>query len=140
MTQMRGLGALIEHIRAMTSIEVIGYDNDGPIFKRYEGIIKGEIDKEDLGIAKKYKPRSKPTRTQIEVVETIATHLANLKIPFKILFEGKEVVIKLGNGFIRLASDGAKVAGFSSLEDEPIRGIVDQLRRLGRVMLLKALR
>ena len=140
MTQMRGLGALIEHIRAMTSIEVIGYDGGEPVFKRYEGIVKGEINKEEIGIAKKYKPRSKPSKDQIEVVETIARYLASRQILFKVLFEGKEVVVKLGNGFIRLTSDGAKVAGFSSLDDEPIRGMVDHLKRLGKVTLLKTLK
>jgi len=139
MTQ-KGLEALLNQVKSLVNLEVVGYEQGEPVFKKYEGVVKGEVDKEELGMAKKYKPRSKPSQTQISVATEVITEFVKKGLIFKVLFEGRDIVIKLSNGFIKLTGDGAKVAGFSSLDEEPIKSVTHLLKRLGKVTLLKALK
>ena len=139
MTQ-KGLSPLLDQIRSLINLEVVGYEQGEPVFRKYEGVVKGEINREELGMAKRYKPRSKPSQIQINVAVEVVTELVKRMIIFKVLFEGKDIIIKLNNGFIKLTSDGVKIAGFSSLDEEPIKSIVNSLKRLGKITILKVLK
>jgi hypothetical protein len=70
----------------------------------------------------------------------VARRLGEAKKLFKVVFGPKEVTIRAGNGFMRVVEDGVKLAGYKSLEEDPIPLVLDVLRSYGEVKLLKPLR
>ncbi len=133
------LSALVERIKAGENLEVGGYEGEYALVDRVRGIVKGDISAEELSDLKKRRPRGGPAKKQLEAAGEIARRLAENKITFKVVFGPREATIRVGRGFIRLV-DGVRIAGFSSLDEEPLPLIIDVLEKYGDVKLLKPLK
>jgi len=131
---------LVARVRNGENLEVIGYEGNAVLVERPKGVVKGDFAKEELSELKKRKPRGKPTEEQLELAAEVARRLGEAKKPFKIIFGPKEVTIRTGNGFIRVAEDGVKLAGYKSLEEDPIPLVIEILRSYGEVKLLRPLK
>ncbi|MFP3198846.1 MAG: hypothetical protein RXR06_03100 [Thermoproteus sp.] len=133
------LSALVERIKAGENLEVGGYEGGYALVDRVRGIVKGDISAEELSDLKKRRPRGGPAKKQLEAAGEIARRLAENKIAFKVVFGPREATIRVGRGFIRLV-DGVRIAGFSSLDEEPLPLVIDVLEKYGDVKLLKPLK
>ncbi|MFP3266020.1 MAG: hypothetical protein RXQ56_00935 [Thermoproteus sp.] len=133
------LSALVERIKAGENLEVGGYEGEYALVDRVRGIVKGDISAEELSDLKKRRPRGGPAKKQLEAAGEIARRLAENKIVFKVVFGPREATIRVGRGFIRLV-DGVRIAGFSSLDEEPLPLVIDVLEKYGDVKLLKPLK
>ncbi|MFN3803781.1 MAG: hypothetical protein ACK4SY_01850 [Pyrobaculum sp.] len=134
------LGEVVARVKNGENIEVVGYEGDLALVDRVRGLVKGDFSQEDLGELKKRKPRGKPTREQLDLAAEIAARLGQARKLFKIIFGPREVTVRAGGGFIRVAEDSVKVAGYKSLDDDPLPLIIDVLRNYGEVKLLRPLR
>ncbi|MCY0891465.1 MULTISPECIES: hypothetical protein [Pyrobaculum] len=134
------LQEVVERVRSGENIEVIGYEGDAAIVEKVKGVVKGEFAQEELSELKKRKPRGKPTKEQLELAARVARRLGEAKKPFKVIFGPKEVTIRTGGGFIRVTEDAVKLAGYGSLEEDPIPLVIDILREYGEVKLLRPLK
>ncbi|MCI4465437.1 MAG: hypothetical protein JHC22_06590 [Thermoproteus sp.] len=133
------LSALVERIKAGENLEVGGYEGEHALVDRVKGIVKGDISAEELSDLKRRRPRGGPAKKQLEAAGEIARRLAENRITFKVVFGPREATIRVGRGFIRLV-DGVRIAGFSSLDEEPLPLIMDVLEKYGDVKLLKPLK
>ena len=131
---------LVARVRKGENVEVVGYEGDVVFVERPKGVVKGDFAQEELSELKKRKPRGKPTEEQLELAAEVAKRLGEAKKLFKIIFGPKEVTIRTATGFIRVVEDGVKLAGFKSLEEDPIPLVIDVLRSYGEVKLLKPLK
>jgi hypothetical protein len=134
------LSELVARVRNGENLEVVGYEDDAALIEKPKGVVKGDFTQEDLSELKKRKPRGKPTEDQLELAAEVARRLGEAKKLFKVVFGPKEVTIRAGNGFMRVVEDGVKLAGYKSLEEDPIPLVLDVLRSYGEVKLLKPLR
>jgi hypothetical protein len=134
------LSELMARVRNGENLEVVGYEDDAALIEKPKGVVKGDFTQEDLSELKKRKPRGKPTKDQLELAAEVARRLGEAKKLFKVVFGPKEVTIRAGNGFMRVVEDGVKLAGYKSLEEDPIPLVLDVLRSYGEVKLLKPLR
>ena len=134
------LSELVARVRNGENLEVVGYEDDAALIGKPKGVVKGDFTQEDLSELKKRKPRGKPTKDQLELAAEVARRLGEAKKLFKVVFGPKEVTIRTGNGFMRVVEDGVKLAGYKSLEEDPIPLVLDVLRSYGEVKLLKPLR
>lgn len=134
------LDTLVQRIRAGENLEVGGYEGELIVVDKVKGIIKGEINREELSDLRKRRPRGGPARRQLEALAEIARALAQAKLKFKVVFGPKEATLRLGQGFVRFYENYVRVAGFSSLEEEPIKLIAPMLEKYGEVRLLRPLR
>jgi hypothetical protein len=134
------LSELVARVRNGENLEVVGYEDDAALIEKPKGVVKGDFTQEDLSELKKRKPRGKPTKDQLELAAEVARRLGEAKKLFKVVFGPKEVTIRTGNGFMRVVEDGVKLAGYKSLEEDPIPLVLDVLRSYGEVKLLKPLR
>lgn len=134
------LSELVARVRNGENLEVVGYEDDAALIEKPKGVVKGDFTQEDLSELKKRKPRGKPTKDQLELAAEVARRLGEAKKLFKVVFGPKEVTIRAGNGFMRVVEDGVKLAGYKSLEEDPIPLVLDVLRSYGEVKLLKPLR
>ena len=134
------LSELVARVRNGENLEVVGYEDDAALIEKPKGVVKGDFTQEDLSELKKRKPRGKPTKDQLELAAEVARRLGEAKKLFKVVFGPKEVTIRAGNGFMRVVEDGVKLAGYKSLEEDPIPLVIDVLRSYGEVKLLKPLR
>ncbi|MEL9990911.1 MAG: hypothetical protein QXP98_10085 [Thermoproteus sp.] len=133
------VSTLVERIKSGENLEVGGYEGDYVLVDKVKGIVKGEISGEELSDLKKRRPRGGPTKKQLETAGEIARRLAENKITFKVIFGPKEATIRVGRGFVRLVED-VRIAGFSSLDEQPLPLILDVLKKYGEVKLLKPLK
>lgn len=133
------ISTLVERIKAGESLEVGGYEGEYALVDKVKGIVKGDISPEELSEFKKRRPRGGPTKKQLETAGELAERLAENKIAFKIIFGPKEATIRVGKGFIRLVED-VRIAGFSSLEENPLPLLLDALRKYGEIKLLRPLK
>jgi len=131
---------VISRIRNGENLEVIGYEGDMAVVEKVKGIVKGEFAKEELSELKKRRPRGGPTEEQLELAAEVAKRLAEARKMFKVIFGPKEVTIRTGGGFIRVSEDAVKLAGYASLNDDPIPLVIDLLREYGEVKLLRPLK
>lgn len=131
---------VILRIRNGENLEVIGYEGDMAVVEKVKGIVKGEFAKEELSELKKRRPRGGPTEEQLELAAEVAKRLAEARKMFKVIFGPKEVTIRTGGGFIRVSEDAVKLAGYASLNDDPIPLVIDLLREYGEVKLLRPLK
>jgi hypothetical protein len=134
------LSELVARVRNGENLEVVGYEDDAALIEKPKGVVKGDFTQEDLSELKKRKPRGKPTKDQLELAAEVARRLGEAKKLFKVVFGPKEVTIRAGNGFMRVVEDGVKLAGYKSLEEDPIPLVLDVLRSYGEVKLLRPLR
>jgi hypothetical protein len=134
------LSELVARVRNGENLEVVGYEDDAALIEKPKGVVKGDFTQEDLSELKKRKPRGKPTKDQLELAAEVARRLGEAKKLFKVVFGPKEVTIRAGSGFMRVVEDGVKLAGYKSLEEDPIPLVLDVLRSYGEVKLLKPLR
>jgi len=134
------LSELVARVRNGENLEVVGYEDDAALIEKPKGVVKGDFTQEDLSELKKRKPRGKPTKDQLELAAEVARRLGEAKKLFKVVFGPKEVTIRAGNGFMRVVEEGVKLAGYKSLEEDPIPLVIDVLRSYGEVKLLKPLR
>jgi hypothetical protein len=134
------LSELVARVRNGENLEVVGYEDDAALIEKPKGVVKGDFTQEDLSELKKRKPRGKPTEDQLELAAEVARRLGEAKKLFKVVFGPKEVTIRAGNGFMRVVEDGVKLAGYKSLEEDPIPLVLDVLRSYGEVKLLRPLR
>jgi len=134
------LSELVARVRNGENLEVVGYEDDAALIEKPKGVVKGDFTQEDLSELKKRKPRGKPTKDQLELAAEVAKRLGEARRLFKVVFGPKEVTIRAGNGFMRVVEDGVKLAGYKSLEEDPIPLVLDVLRSYGEVKLLKPLR
>jgi hypothetical protein len=134
------LSELVARVRNGENLEVVGYEDDAALIEKPKGVVKGDFTQEDLSELKKRKPRGKPTEDQLELAAEVARRLGKAKKLFKVVFGPKEVTIRAGNGFMRVVEDGVKLAGYKSLEEDPIPLVLDVLRSYGEVKLLRPLR
>lgn len=134
------LGEVIVKVKNGENIEVVGYEGDVVLVDKVKGVVKGDFSQEDLGELKKRRPRGRPTREQLDLAAEVAARLGQARRLFKIVFGPKEVTVRVGGGFIRVTEDSVKVAGYKSLDDDPLPLIVDVLSNYGEVKLLKPLR
>jgi hypothetical protein len=134
------LSELVARVRNGENLEVVGYEDDAALIEKPKGVVKGDFTQEDLSELKKRKPRGKPTKDQLELAAEVTRRLGEAKKLFKVVFGPKEVTIRTGNGFMRVVEDGVKLAGYKSLEEDPIPLVLDVLRSYGEVKLLKPLR
>jgi hypothetical protein len=134
------LSELVARVRNGENLEVVGYEDDAALIEKPKGVVKGDFTQEDLSELKKRKPRGKPTKDQLELAAEVARRLGEAKKLFKVVFGPKEVTIRSGNGFMRVVEDGVKLAGYKSLEEDPIPLVLDVLRSYGEVKLLRPLR
>jgi len=134
------LSELVARVRNGENLEVVGYEDDAALIEKPKGVVKGDFTQEDLSELKKRKPRGKPTKDQLELAAEVARRLGEAKKLFKVVFGPKEVTIRAGNGFMHVVEDGVKLAGYKSLEEDPIPLVIDVLRSYGEVKLLKPLR
>jgi hypothetical protein len=130
---------LVARVKNGENVEVVGYEGDVVFVERPKGVVKGDFAQEELSELKKRKPRGKPTKEQLELAAEVAKRLGEAKKLFKIIFGPKEATIRTGNGFIRVVEDGVKLAGFKSLEEDPIPLVIDVLRSYGEVKFLRRL-
>ncbi len=133
------LSELVARVRNGENLEVVGYEDDAALIEKPKGVVKGDFTQEDLSELKKRKPRGKPTKDQLELAAEVARRLGEAKKLFKVVFGPKEVTIRAGNGFMRVVEDGVKLAGYKSLEEDPIPLVLDVLRSYGEVRLLRRL-
>jgi len=133
------LSELVARVRNGENLEVVGYEDDAALIEKPKGVVKGDFTQEDLSELKKRKPRGKPTKDQLELAAEVARRLGEAKKLFKVVFGPKEVTIRAGNGFMRVVEDGVKLAGYKSLEEDPIPLVIDVLRSYGEVKLLRRL-
>jgi hypothetical protein len=133
------LSELVARVRNGENLEVVGYEDDAALIEKPKGVVKGDFTQEDLSELKKRKPRGKPTKDQLELAAEVARRLGEAKKLFKVVFGPKEVTIRAGNGFMRVVEDGVKLAGYKSLEEDPIPLVLDVLRSYGEVKLLRRL-
>jgi hypothetical protein len=133
------LSELVARVRNGENLEVVGYEDDAALIEKPKGVVKGDFTQEDLSELKKRKPRGKPTKDQLELAAEVARRLGEAKKLFKVVFGPKEVTIRAGNGFMRVVEDGVKLAGYRSLEEDPIPLVLDVLRSYGEVKLLRRL-
>jgi len=131
---------LVARVRKGENVEVVGYEGDVVFVERPKGVVKGDFAQEELSELRKRKPRGKPTEEQLELAAEVAKRLGEAKKLFKIIFGPKEATIRTATGFIRVVEDGVKLAGFKSLEEDPIPLVIDVLRNYGEVRLLKPLK
>lgn len=131
---------LVRRVKGGENVEVLGYEGDRVVVDKVKGIVRGEFSSEDLSELKKRKPRGKPTREQLELAGEVARRLCEARLQFKIIHGPKEVTIRAGGGFMRIVEEGVKLAGYKSLEEEPIPLVIDILRKYGEVKLLKPLK
>lgn len=131
---------LVRRVKEGENVEVLGYEGDRVVVDKVKGIVKGEFSSEDLSELKKRKPRGRPTREQLELAGEVARRLSEARLQFKIIHGPKEVTIRAGGGFMRIVEEGVKLAGYKSLEEEPIPLVIDILRKYGEVKLLKPLK
>ena len=134
------LSELVARVRNGENLEVVGYEDDAALIEKPKGVVKGDFTQEDLSELKKRKPRGKPTKDQLELAAEVARRLGEAKKLFKVVFGPKEVTIRAGSGFMRVVENGVKLAGYKSLEEDPIPLVLDILRSYGEVKLLKPLR
>jgi len=134
------LSELVARVRNGENLEVVGYEDDAALIEKPKGVVKGDFTQEDLSELKKRKPRGKPTKDQLELAAEVARRLGEAKKLFKVVFGPKEVTIRAGSGFMRVVENGVKLAGYKSLEEDPIPLVLDVLRSYGEVKLLKPLR
>ena len=134
------LSELVARVRNGENLEVVGYEDDVALIEKPKGVVKGDFTQEDLSELKKRKPRGKPTKDQLELAAEVARRLGEAKRLFKVVFGPKEVTIRAGNGFMRVVEDSVKLAGYKSLEEDPIPLVIDVLKKYGEVKLLKPLR
>lgn len=134
------LQEVISRIKNGENLEVLGYEGDVVLIDKVKGIVKGEFSQEELSELKKRKPRGKPTKEQLELAAEVAKLLGEAKKVFKIVCGPREVTIRVGTGFIRVVDDGVKLAGYRSLEDDPLPLIINTLRKYGNVKLLRPLK
>jgi hypothetical protein len=134
------LSELVARVRNGENLEVVGYEDEAALIEKPKGVVKGDFTQEDLSELKKRKPRGKPTKDQLELAAEVARRLGEAKKLFKVVFGPKEVTIRAGNGFMRVVEDGVKLAGYKSLEEDPIPLVLDVLRSYGEVKLLRPLR
>ena len=133
------LSELVARVRNGENLEVVGYEDDAALIEKPKGVVKGDFTQEDLSELKKRKPRGKPTKDQLELAAEVARRLGEAKKLFKVVFGPKEVTIRAGNGFMHVVEDGVKLAGYKSLEEDPIPLVIDVLKKYGEVKLLRRL-
>ncbi|MEZ0249231.1 MAG: hypothetical protein ABWJ97_08135 [Thermoproteus sp.] len=133
------ISTLVDRIKSGENLEVGGYEGEYALVGRVRGIVKGEISNEELSDLRKRRPRGGPTKKQLETAGEVARRLAENKIAFKVIFGPREATIRVGRGFVRLVED-VKIAGFSSLDEQPLPLILDVLKKYGEVKLLRPLK
>ncbi|MGB9704186.1 MAG: hypothetical protein ACPL3C_01960 [Pyrobaculum sp.] len=134
------LSEVVARVGRGENLEVVGYEGDAAVVDKVKGVVKGDFSSEDLGELKKRKPRGRPTKQQLELAAVVAQRLVEARKPFKVIFGPKEVTIRSGGGFIRVSEDSVKLAGYKSLDDDPIPLVLDVLKKYGEVKLLKPLK
>ncbi|MEZ0319815.1 MAG: hypothetical protein ABWK05_07495 [Pyrobaculum sp.] len=134
------LSEVVSRVKNGENIEVIGYEEDLVLVDKVKGVVKGDFSQEELSELKKRKPRGKPTPKQLVLAAEVAKRLGEARRQFKIIFGPKEVTIRSGGGFIRIVEGEVKLAGYKSLEEDPLPIIIDVLKAYGEVKLLKPLK
>jgi hypothetical protein len=134
------LQELISRIISGVNLEVVGYEGEAVIVSKVRGIVKGEFSREELGEIAKRRPRGRATKRQLMLAAEIARRLGEARKPFKVVFGPREVTIRAGAGFLRIYKGEVRVAGFRSLEEDPLPLIIDLLRQYGEVRLLRPLK
>ncbi len=134
------VGDVVAKVKNGENIEVLGYDGDFVIVDKVRGIVKGDFASEDLSELKKRKPRAKPKKEQLILAGEVVERLCLAKRQFKIVFGPGEVTIRTGGGFMRVVEGGVKLAGYKTLDDDPIPLLIDLFKKYGEVKLLKVLK
>lgn len=131
---------VVARLRSGENLEVLGYEGDFVLVDKVKGVVKGDFSQEELSELKKRKPRGKPTEAQLKLAAEVGKRLVENRRVFKVVFGPKEVTIRSGGGFIRVVEKEVKLAGYKSLEDDPVALVLDLLKSYGEVKLLKPLK
>ncbi len=134
---------VLDKIRKFENFEIVGYDADSILVVPVKGIVKVKDEelKKYLGEAKRRRPRSKPTERQLRLLENISKKLIDDKIKFKIVFEGKDIILRFDiDHFIKITDKEVKIAGFKDEKEPPVSQIYDLLTKHGKVTFLKAVK
>jgi len=137
------LQEVLDKIRKLENFEIVGYDADMIIVAPVRGIVKVKDEelKKYLGEAKRRRPRSKPTEKQLKLLENIARKLIDGKINFKVVFEGKDIILRFDiDHFVKITDKEVKIAGFTDQNEHPISEIFDLLTKHGKVTFLRAVK
>ena len=127
---------LIEERRSF----VVEFDEAGnPKVSGYRGISKMKISRDELKGVRR--GRRRVPEAVLRTLRKVTAALLERKLPFKVLFGKDEVTISLDlDHFIRIYPDRVVVAGFASLDEEPVRSLKDVLSEHGQLKLLRPLR
>ncbi|NPA23854.1 MAG: hypothetical protein GXO23_06135 [Crenarchaeota archaeon] len=134
---------LIDKIRRFENFEIVGYDAGSVLVAPVRGIVKVKDEelKKYLGEAKRRRPRSKPSEKQVRLLENIARKLVDNKINFKVVFEGKDIILRFDiDHFVKISEREVKIAGFKNEKEYPISEIYDMLSKHGKVTFLRAVK
>ncbi|NPB00665.1 MAG: hypothetical protein GXO10_04760 [Crenarchaeota archaeon] len=134
---------VLDKIRRLENFEIVGYESDMVMVAPVKGIVKVKDEelKKYLGEAKRRRPRSKPSEKQLKLLENIAKKLIDNKINFKIVFEGKDIILRFDiDHFVKISDKEVKIAGFADQKEHPISEIFDLLSKHGKVTFLRAVK
>ena len=117
---------------------VVSYSEDGtPQISEYRGVSKARVKESGLG---RYRRRRLPSKV-LSTSRDIAEELLKMRIPYRLIFGREEVTIYLDlDRFIRVYRDRLVAAGFSGLDEEPLKTISEMVKNHGPIKLLKPLR
>ncbi len=133
------INGLLSRLEELRNIEVLDYADDGIYIDKVKGIVKGQVDGEELSDLKKRRPRARPTPRQVSLVREVADTLARNRVRFKVIFGPKEVTIRMGDAFIRIYERDVRIAGFTDSSAPPLNLIIDKLGSYGPIRFLKPL-
>jgi len=129
--QKLSIDEVLSKVRKLENFEVIKYEDDKIVVTPVKGIVKIGQDEElkkYLGEAKRRRPRGKPTEKQLKLLESVVKKLLEEKINFKVVFEGKEIILRFDiDHFIKVTDKEVKIAGFKNENESPIDKIYNIL-------------
>ena len=136
------LEQLLDKIKKIEPFEVVDYEQDGIIVAPVKGIVKisqtDEEMKKYLGEAKRRRPRSKPTDKQLSLLQDIVKKLIENKVKFKVVFEGKDIILRFDiDHYVKISDKEVKVVGFQSENEGALQLIYDKLAKHGKVTFLQ---
>ena len=139
------LEQLIDKIRKIEPFEIVDYAEDGIVISPVKGIVKISSSDEDLkkylSEAKRRRPRSKPTDKQIRLLQDLVRKLVENKVKFKVVFEGKDVIIRFDlEHYVKISDKEVKIVGFQSENDGVLGIIYGDLAKHGKVVFLQPVR
>ncbi len=139
------LEQLIEKVKKTEPFEVVEYAEDGIVVSPVKGIVKispsdNEL-KKYLGEAKRRRPRGKPTDKQLRLLQGLVKKLVDNKIRFKVVFEGKDVILRFDlEHFIKISDKEVKIVGFQNEKEGVLELIYQDLAGHGRIVFLQPVR